>query len=184
MQARQNQFPQQSMDGVSKRNVSRRAVPEEGDATPAPRIPRITSQGLTCVPGSLAQQLTLQDPGNWKEAQKQLLRYQLAGHNQLLLLCPDLRQERQQGQESSQRNKGSNSMGLSPEKGSSVPSEAVYLHTAPPEVIQQQLWAWNSVGVCMRRENVQNYFYMVNGGEAAWSGRTTKGEYGLSLFWL
>ncbi|XP_038199739.1 fibrocystin [Arvicola amphibius] len=136
MQGRQNQFSPQSMDGVSKRNVSRRAVPEEGAATPAPRIPKITSQGLTCVPGSLAQQLNLQEPGNWKEAQKQLLRYQLAGHNQLLLLCPDLRQERQQGQESSQQNKGSNCMGLSPEEGTCVPSEAVCLHTAPPEAIR------------------------------------------------
>lgn len=136
MQGRQNQFPQQSMDGVSKRNISCRAVPEEGATTPAPRIPRITSQGITCVPGSLAQQLTLQEPGNWKEAQKQLLRYQLAGHNQLLLLCPDLKQEREQGQESSQQNKGSNCMGLSPEEGTCVPSEAVCLHTAPPEAIQ------------------------------------------------
>ncbi|XP_035309211.1 fibrocystin isoform X3 [Cricetulus griseus] len=136
MQGSQNQFPQQSTDGVSKRNVSRRAVPEDGAATPARRIPRITSQGLTCVPGALAQQLTLQEPGNWKEAQKQLLRYQLAGHNQLLLLCPDLRQERQQGQESSQWNKGSDCMGLSPEKGTCVPSETVCLHTAPSETIQ------------------------------------------------
>lgn len=137
VQGRQNQFPQQSMDGVSKRNVSRpSAVPEEGVTTPAPRIPRITSQGLTYVPGSLAQQLTLQEPGNWKEAQKQLLRYQLAGHSQLLLLRPDLRQERQQGQESSQWNKGSNCMGLSSEEGPCVPSEAVCLHTAPPEAIQ------------------------------------------------
>lgn len=136
IQGRQNQFPLQSTDGVSKRNVSRRAVPEDRAATPAPRIPKTTSQGLTCVPGALAQKLTLQEPGNWKEAQKQLLRYQLAGHNQLLLLCPDLRQERQQGQESSQLNKESDCMGLSPEKGTCVPSETVCLHTAPSETIQ------------------------------------------------
>lgn len=136
MQGRQNQFPQQSTEGVTKRNISRRAVPEEGAATPAPKIPRITSQGLTCVPGSLAQQLTLQEPGNWKEAQKQLLRYQLAGHNQLLLLCPNLRREGQQGQESSQLNKGSDCVELSPEKGTCVSSETVCLHTAPSETIQ------------------------------------------------
>ncbi|KAL1771938.1 fibrocystin isoform X1 [Sigmodon hispidus] len=139
MQGRQKQFSQQSMDGVSKRKVSRHAVPEEGAATPASRSPRITSQGLTCVPGSLAQQLTLKEPGNWKEAQKQLLRYQLAGHNQLLLLCPDLKQERPQGQESGQLNKGSDCIGLSPEKDACVPSETVCLHTAPSETIQQQL---------------------------------------------
>ncbi|XP_076414005.1 fibrocystin isoform X2 [Peromyscus maniculatus bairdii] len=136
MQGRQNQFPQQSTEGVTKRNISHRAVPEEGAATPAPKTPRITSQGLTCVPGSLAQQLTLQEPGNWKEAQKQLLRYQLAGHNQLLLLCPNLKRERQQGQESSQLNKGSDCIELSPEKGSCVSSETVCLHTAPSETIQ------------------------------------------------
>ncbi|XP_051060248.1 fibrocystin [Phodopus roborovskii] len=136
MQGSRSQFPQQSTDGVSKRNISCLAVPEDRASTPAPRIPRITSRGLTCVPGALAQQLTLQEPGNWKEAQKQLLRYQLAGHHQLLLLSTDLRQERQQGQESGQLHKGSGCMGLSPEKGTCVPSETVCLHTAPPETSQ------------------------------------------------
>ncbi|XP_051008909.1 LOW QUALITY PROTEIN: fibrocystin [Acomys russatus] len=130
MQGTQNQFPQHSMDGVSKRKVSRRAVPEEG-AMPAQRSPHIT-----CVPRSLAQQLTLQEPGNWTEAQQQLLRYQLAGCNQLLLLCPDPRQERQQGQEPTQLNKGSGCMGLSQEKSACVPSETFCLHTAPPETLQ------------------------------------------------
>ncbi|XP_008765159.2 fibrocystin [Rattus norvegicus] len=132
MEGRQNQFSQHSMDGVSKRKVSRRAVPEERTATPALKIPR-----TTCVPGALPQQLTLPEPGNWQEAQQQLLRYQLAGRDQLLLLCPDLRQERQQGQEPSQLNKGSGRcMGLSQEKATCVPTETFCLHTAPPETIQ------------------------------------------------
>ncbi|XP_029395132.1 fibrocystin isoform X6 [Mus pahari] len=131
MQGMQSQFPRHSMDGVSKRKVSRLAVPEERTATPAPKIPRIT-----CVPGPLAQQLTLQEPGNWQEAQQQLLRYQLAGHNQLLLSRPDLRQERKQGQEPSQLDKGSDCTGLAQEKDTCVPTEAFYLHPAPPETIQ------------------------------------------------
>ncbi|XP_028622467.1 fibrocystin [Grammomys surdaster] len=130
-QGMQSQFPQHSMDGVSKRKVSRRALPEERTATPAPKNPRIT-----CVPESLAQQLTLQEPGNWQEAQQQLLRYQLAGRDQLLLLCPDLRQERQQGQEPSQLNKGSGCTGLSQEKATCLPTETFCLHTTPPETIQ------------------------------------------------
>ncbi|XP_052048711.1 fibrocystin [Apodemus sylvaticus] len=131
MQRIQSQFSQHSMDGVSKRKVSRRAVPEERTATPAPKIPRIT-----CVPGSPTQQLTLQEPGNWQEAQQQLLRYQLAGRDQLLLLCPDLRQERQEGQEPSQLNKGSGCMELSQGKATCVPTETFCLHTTPPETIQ------------------------------------------------
>lgn len=131
MQRIQSQFSQHSMDGVSKRKVSCRAVPEERTATPAPKIPRIT-----CVPGSLPQQLTLQEPGNWQEAQQQLLRYQLAGRDQLLLLCPDLRQEREQGQEPSQLNKGSGCMELSQGKATCVPTETFCLHTTPPETIQ------------------------------------------------
>lgn len=131
MQGMQSQFPQHSMDGVSKRKVSRLAVTEERTTTPAPKIPRIT-----CVPGSLAQQLTLQEPGNWQEAQQQLLRYQLAGRNQLLLLRPDLRQERKQGQEPSQLDKGSDCTGLSQEKATCIPTETFSLHTAPPETIQ------------------------------------------------
>lgn len=131
MQGMQSQFPQHSMDGVSKRKVSRLAVTGERTATPAPKIPRIT-----CVPGSLAQQLTLQEPGNWQEAQQQLLRYQLAGRNQLLLLRPDLRQERKQGQEPSQLDKGSDCTGLSQEKATCIPTETFGLHTTPPETIQ------------------------------------------------
>ncbi|XP_031222830.1 fibrocystin [Mastomys coucha] len=131
MQGMQSQFPQPSMDGVSKRKVSRRALSEERTATPAPKIPRIT-----CVPGALAQQLTLQEPGNWQEARQQLLRYQLAGRDQMLLLCPDLRHERQQGQEPRQLNKGSGCTGLSQEKAACVPTETFCLHTTPPETIQ------------------------------------------------
>ncbi|GAB1284827.1 Fibrocystin [Apodemus speciosus] len=131
MQRMQSQFSQHSRDGVSKRKVSRRAVPEERTATPAPKSPRIT-----CVPGAPAQQPTLQEPGNWQEAQQQLLRYQLAGRDQLLLLCPDLRQERQQGQEPSPLNKGSGCMELSQGKAACVPTETFCLHTAPPETIQ------------------------------------------------
>ncbi|XP_055461671.1 fibrocystin, partial [Psammomys obesus] len=130
IQGRHDQFSQHSMDGVSKRKVSHRTAPEEG-ATPAQSSPRIT-----CVPGSPAQQLRPQEPGNWKEAQQRLLRYQLSGRDQLLLLCPDLRQGRQEGQEPSQLNKGSGCMGLSQEDGPCVPTETFCLQTAPPETIQ------------------------------------------------
>ncbi|XP_008823437.1 fibrocystin [Nannospalax galili] len=134
-QGRLNQLPQLPMNGVSRRKVTRQAVPEEKAAIHAPRIPRVTSQGLTCAPGSPAQQPTLQETGNWKEAQEQLLRYQLAGQEQLLLLCPDLRQARQQWQEPSQLNKGRGCLRLSQEKGSCAATETFCLHSAPPETI-------------------------------------------------
>ncbi|KAF5929810.1 hypothetical protein HPG69_002535 [Diceros bicornis minor] len=98
-----NQLPHQSLNGVSRRKVSRRAVGEEHGsreeaAVPAPSITRVMSHGHTCAPGSAAQQVYVQETGNWKEAREQLLSYQLAGQDQLLLLYQDIRRERQQVQ--------------------------------------------------------------------------------------
>ncbi|XP_072688783.1 fibrocystin [Canis lupus baileyi] len=140
-----NQLPHQSLNGVSRRKVSRRAVREEGssreeDVVPAPRIISITSQGHTCVPGSPDQQIYLQEAGNWKEAQEQLVSYQLAGQDQRLLLCPDLRRERQQLQGQSQLGQEGGSVGLSQEKkASGGATQASCPHLVHPETIQEQL---------------------------------------------
>ncbi|XP_070274536.1 fibrocystin [Myotis yumanensis] len=140
-----NQLPHQSVNGVSRRKVSRRAVREEGggreEATvSAPSTTTVTSPGHTCASGSPAQQMCMQDAGNWKEAQEQLLRYQLAGQDQLLLLCSDLRHGRQQMQEQSRLAKDGGSSGCSQEKKASCgASEAFCLHSVHPEGIQEQL---------------------------------------------
>ncbi|XP_014638037.1 PREDICTED: fibrocystin-like [Ceratotherium simum simum] len=140
-----NQLPHQSLNGVSRRKVSRRAVGEEHGsqeeaAVPAPTITRVTSHGHTCAPGSAAQQVYVQETGNWKEAREQLLSYQLAGQDQLLLLYPDIRRERQQVQGQSQLDKESGRLGLSQEKKASCgATEAFSLHSVLPETIQEQL---------------------------------------------
>ncbi|KAG8511981.1 Fibrocystin [Galemys pyrenaicus] len=141
-----NHLPHQSLNGVSRRKVSRLAARgEDGSsranaAGPAPSMTGGTPHRHTCLPTSPAQQVYLQEPGTWKEAQEQLLRYQLAGQDQLLLLCPDLRQERQQFQEHSQLAKESGSLGLSQEKkGSYGAAEAFCLHSVHPETTQEQL---------------------------------------------
>lgn len=140
-----NQLPHQSVNGVSRRKVSRRAVREEGGgqeeaAVSAPSTTTVTSPGHTCAPGSPGQQMCMQEAGNWKEAQEQLLRYQLAGHDQLLLLCPDLRHGRQQMQEQSRLAKDGGSSGRSQEKKASCgASEAFCLHSVHPEGIREQL---------------------------------------------
>ncbi|XP_011512985.1 fibrocystin isoform X6 [Homo sapiens] len=135
-----NQCPHQLMNGVSRRKVSRHIVREEEAAVPAPGTTGITSHGHICAPGAPAQQVYLQETGNWKEGQEQLLRYQLAGQNQLLLLCPDFRQERQQLPGQSRLSKQSGSLGLSQEKKASCgATEAFCLHSVHPETIQEQL---------------------------------------------
>lgn len=140
-----NQLPHQSVNGVSRRKVSRRAVREEGGgqeeaAVSAPRTTTVTSPGHTCAPGSPAQQMCMQEAGNWKEAQEQLLRYQLAGQDQLLLLCPDLRHERQQVQEQRRLGKDGDSSGRSQEKKASCGASEVFcLHSVQPEGVQEQL---------------------------------------------
>ncbi|XP_008063420.1 fibrocystin-like [Carlito syrichta] len=134
------QLPHQSVNGVSRRKVNRHAAREEEASLPASGVTSITSHGHTCAPGASAQQEHLQETGNWKEAEEQLLRYQLAGQDQLLPLCPDLRQERQQVPGQSQLSKGSSSLGLSQEKAASCgATEAFCLHSVRPETIQEQL---------------------------------------------
>ncbi|XP_069418909.1 fibrocystin isoform X4 [Ovis canadensis] len=145
MLAKLNQLSHQSLNGVSRRKVSHRVVREEGgsreEATvPAPSIASVTSHRNTCTPGSPAQQECLQDSRGWKGAQEQVLRYQLAGQDQLLLLCPDLRRERQRLQGQSQLGKGHISLELSQEKpGSCGATEAFCLHSVHPEAVQEQL---------------------------------------------
>ncbi|XP_009449721.4 fibrocystin isoform X5 [Pan troglodytes] len=135
-----NQCPHQLMNGVSRRKVSRHIVREEEAAVPAPGTTGITSHGHICAPGAPAQQVYLQETGNWKEGQEQLLRYQLTGQDQLLLLCPDFRQERQQLPGQSRLSKQSGSLGLSQEKKASCgATEAFCLHSVHPETIQEQL---------------------------------------------
>ncbi|KAI4561087.1 hypothetical protein MJG53_021144 [Ovis ammon polii x Ovis aries] len=145
MLAKLNQLPHQSLNGVSRRKVSHCVVREEGgsreEATvPAPSIASVTSHRNTCTPGSPAQQECLQESRGWKGAQEQVLRYQLAGQDQLLLLCPDLRRERQRLQGQSQLGKGHISLELSQEKpGSCGATEAFCLHSVHPEAVQEQL---------------------------------------------
>lgn len=140
-----NQLPHQSLNGVSRRKVSHRTVQKEGGrrkeaAAPALALISVPSQGHACAPGSPAQQVSLQETGNWREAQEQLVRYQLAGQDQRLLLCPDLRQEREQLQGQSQLGKERGSLGLSQEKKASCcATQAFCLHSVHPETIQEQL---------------------------------------------
>ncbi|XP_036910620.1 fibrocystin isoform X3 [Sturnira hondurensis] len=139
-----NQLPHRSVNGVSRRKVSRRAIREEGGsreeaAVSAPSVTSVTSHGHTCAAGCPAQQMYVQETGNWKETQEQLLRYQLAGRDQLLLLCPDLRQAEQQLQEQSRLGKDSGSSGLS--QGKKVPcgaNKAFSLHSVHPEATHEQ----------------------------------------------
>lgn len=148
MLAKLNQLPHQSLNGVSRRKVSHRVVREEGGsreeaavpAPPAPSPTSVPSHGSTRTPGAPAQQVFLQESAGWKGAQEQVLRYQLAGQDQLLLLCPDLRRERQRLQGQSQLGKGHISLGLSQEKpGSCGATEAFCLHAVHPEAVQEQL---------------------------------------------
>ncbi|XP_074253987.1 fibrocystin isoform X5 [Saimiri boliviensis] len=74
MLGRLNQCPHQLMNGVSRRKVSRHIVQEKGAALPASATTSITSHAHTCAPGAPAQPVYLQETGNWKEVQEQLLR--------------------------------------------------------------------------------------------------------------
>lgn len=145
LRGRLNQLPHQSLNGVSRRKGSRPVVREEGGrqaeaAAPAPGVAGVTAHGNPCAPGSPAQQVYLQETGSWKEAQEQLLRYQLAGQDQLLLLCRDLRQERQRLHGQSRLDKDTVSLGLSQEKPASCgTTEAFCLHPVHPEAVQEQL---------------------------------------------
>ncbi|XP_032319137.1 fibrocystin isoform X2 [Camelus ferus] len=145
LRGRLNQLPHQSLNGVSRRKGSRPVVREEGGrqaeaAAPAPGVAGVTAHGNPCAPGSPAQQVYLQETGSWKEAQEQLLRYQLAGQDQLLLLCQDLRQERQRLHGQSRLDKDTVSLGLSQEKPASCgTTEAFCLHPVHPEAVQEQL---------------------------------------------
>uniref|UniRef100_A0A2K6TLR9 Fibrocystin n=1 Tax=Saimiri boliviensis boliviensis TaxID=39432 RepID=A0A2K6TLR9_SAIBB len=98
------------------------------------------SQGTKKEDTVVGEPVYLQETGNWKEVQEQLLRYQLAGQDQLLLLCPDLRQERQHLPEQSLLSKKSGNMGLSQEKKASCgATEAFCLQSVHPGTIQEQL---------------------------------------------
>lgn len=140
-----SQLPHQSLNGVSRRKVGRHAAREEGGrweeaAVPAPSITGITSQGHTCAPGPPAQQVYLQETGGWKEAQEQLVRYQLAGQDQRLLLCPDLRRERQQMQAQTLLGQEGGCLGLSREKKASCGATQAFCPLSiHPEPIQEQL---------------------------------------------
>ncbi|KAF0885311.1 PKHD1 protein, partial [Crocuta crocuta] len=137
------QLPHQSLNGVSRRKVGCRTVQKEGAhreeaAAPAFSLTSIPSQGHTCAPDSPAQQVSLQEAGTWREARDQLVRYQLAGRDQRLLLCPDLRQERQQLQGQSHLSKERGSVGLSQEKKASCGATQTFcLHSVHPETIQE-----------------------------------------------
>ncbi|XP_045658178.1 fibrocystin isoform X2 [Ursus americanus] len=140
-----SQLPHQSLNGVSRRKVGRRAAREEGGrweeaAVPAPSIISVTSQGHTCAPGPPAQQVYLQETAGWKEAQEQLVRYQLAGQDQRLLLCPDLRREQQQMQVQSLLGQKGGCLGLSQEKKASCGAPQTFCPLpVHPEPIQEQL---------------------------------------------
>ncbi|KAM5256479.1 fibrocystin [Ctenodactylus gundi] len=122
----------QARGAVSRRKVNRAGtVPEEQSAVPCPSVPSVAAPRHTCAP----QQGYPQEAENWKVAQEQLLRYQLAGQDQLLLLCPDLGQDRQ-----SEPDRERDSLGPSQEKKTSWgAAETFCLHSAPPETGQEQL---------------------------------------------
>ncbi|XP_060046033.1 fibrocystin isoform X3 [Erinaceus europaeus] len=145
MLSRLNQLPQQSLNGVSRRKVSSLAIREEESSqeevtVPAPRTTTVTFGKHTSAPGSPAQQVYLQESGNCKEVQEQLLRYQLAGQDQLMQLCPDIRQNMHQLQDQNRLGKKRGSSVVSQEKKTSYDdTEAFCLHSVHPEAIQEQL---------------------------------------------
>ncbi|XP_054992667.1 fibrocystin [Sorex araneus] len=135
MLGRLHQAPHQTLNGVSRRKVSRRAVQEEGHnpaeaAVSAPRIPSVPSHAHTHAPNSAEQRVHLQESGDWKKAQEQLLRYQLAGQDQRLPLRPDFRQEVKQVQELRQPGEKNGNLGISQE---TKPSNGATKH---PETLQ------------------------------------------------
>ncbi|XP_004869101.1 fibrocystin isoform X3 [Heterocephalus glaber] len=111
LRGRLNQLPHQTLDGVSRRKLGHRcAAPAEESTVPAPSTASLTSQGYTSALGSPARQAHPPETKNWNMAQE------LAGPNQLLLLGPDLGQDRQQWQGQSQQSEERGSLGLSQEK--------------------------------------------------------------------
>ncbi|XP_047651580.1 fibrocystin isoform X2 [Phacochoerus africanus] len=142
MRGKLNQVPHHSLNGVSRRKLSRPAVREEGGsrgeaAVPSPSTSSVALHRNTSAPDLPAQQLCLQETESWKGAQEQVLRYHLAGQDQMLLLCGDLRRERQQLQDQHCLGEENVNLGLSQEKAASCrATEAFCLHSVRSEAVQ------------------------------------------------
>ncbi|XP_068926682.1 fibrocystin [Petaurus breviceps papuanus] len=137
MPGKLNQLPyQQSLNGLSRtvRTVHREAARgEEG-------IAHLPSQDHILTIGTPSQQVAIQDVRNWKDAQAQLLGYQLAEQDQLLMLYPSLDQKGQRVQEQRHASKKNGDLGLCWErKSSQADSEAFYPHSLQQAPIQGQL---------------------------------------------
>lgn len=141
MSGQLNHLSHQSLNGVSRRKVRRPAVQKEnGKQIPAslsaPSIASIPSHVHTCAPSSPEQQVNLKETGTWRKAQEQLLRYQLAGQDQRLLLHPDLKPDVQQFQEWGQLGEKSGNLEISQKKPAVSATKAFCLNSAVKETVQ------------------------------------------------
>lgn len=142
MRGKLNQVPHHSLNGVSRRKLSRPAAREEGGsrgeaAVPSPSTSSVALHRNTSAPDLPAQQLCLQETESWKGAQEQVLRYHLAGQDQMLLLCGDLRRERQRLQDQHCLGEENVNLGLSQEKAASCRATEVFcLHSVRSESVQ------------------------------------------------
>lgn len=156
MPGKLNQLPRESLNGVSRRKLGRRGPRGQGGGAeetgvPAAGVTGAPPQGHTWAPGPPAQQTYVQDPGSWKEAQEQLLRYQLTPQGQQRRLCPDLRQEGPEVQDRSRLGPHGGGWRLSQEKTASCgPAEAFCLPAVGPAAGHKQLWP--SAGVAFGRQ--------------------------------
>ncbi|XP_043861087.1 fibrocystin [Dromiciops gliroides] len=144
MPGKMNQLPnRQSLNGLSRRTV--RTVHREagsGDEGTAPidSTDHLPSQGHVLTFGPLAQHVAIQEVRNWKDAQAQLLGYQLAEQDQLLVLYPGFNQEGQRLQEQRHGGKRNGDLGLYWErKSSQADSEAFHPQSLQQAPIQGQL---------------------------------------------
>lgn len=141
MSGQLNQLSHQSLNGVSRRKGRRPAVRKEGGkriaaSLSAPSIASIPSHAHTCVPSYPEQQVNLKETGTWGKAQEQLLRYQLAGQDQRLLLHPDLRPDVQQFQEQGQLGEKSGNLEISQREPAVSATKAFCLNSAVQETVQ------------------------------------------------
>ncbi|XP_049621181.1 fibrocystin [Suncus etruscus] len=141
MSGQLNQVSQQSLNGVSRRKVRRPAGRKEDGkqiaaSLSAPSIASIPSHAHTRAPSYPEQQVNLKETGTWRKAQEQLLRYQLAGQDQKLLLHPDLRPDVPQFQEQGQLGEKSGNLEISQKKPAVSATKAFCLNSAVQETLQ------------------------------------------------
>ncbi|XP_027694239.1 fibrocystin-like isoform X2 [Vombatus ursinus] len=144
MSGKLNQLPYpQSPNGLSRRTVrtvQREVARGEESIAPVDGIAHLPSQDHLLTIGAPAQQVAIQKVRNWKDSQAQLLGYQLAEQDQLLVLYSSFDQEGQRLQEQRNACKKNGDLGLYWErKSSQADSEALHPHSLQQAPLQGQL---------------------------------------------